>query len=113
MRKEFWISFSILVPLATFVTYKLAFGWIFGVIIYTLFFMGVSDLLQVKHALKSNFPIVGRLRYVFEVLRPKLYQYFIESDLDGRPINRISRAVVYQRAKGMRDTVPFGTQQLR
>ena len=45
-----------------------------------------------------------------ESLRPKIYQYFIESDTDGVPINRMFRTVTYQRAKGERDTVPFGTK---
>jgi glutamate synthase domain-containing protein 2 len=109
MRKEFWVSFLVLIPLSAYVTYVITLGWIFGLLIISLFGIGVYDLFQKKHAIKSNFPILGRLRYVFEALRPKLYQYFIESDLDGRPLNRISRAVVYQRAKGQRDTVPFGT----
>jgi glutamate synthase domain-containing protein 2 len=39
-----------------------------------------------------------------------LYQYFIESDTNGRPISRIYRSVVYQRAKQQTDTTPFGTQ---
>ena len=45
-----------------------------------------------------------------EELRPKIYQYFIESDTDGTPINRVNRSVVYQRAKKQLDTTPFGTQ---
>ena len=67
-------------------------------------------MVQTKHTLLRNFPLVGWGRYFMEILRPKIYQYFIESDLDGRPISRIFRSVVYQRAKGMVDTTPFGTQ---
>jgi glutamate synthase domain-containing protein 2 len=47
---------------------------------------------------------------VFEDLRPKIQQYFVESDTDGAPINRIDRSVIYQRAKKQVDTTPFGTQ---
>ncbi|MCL4113850.1 UNVERIFIED_CONTAM: hypothetical protein GTU68_043600 [Idotea baltica] len=72
--------------------------------------IGVSDLLQKKHAIRRNFPILGRGRYIMEDLRPKLYQYFIESETDGAPINRINRSIVYQRAKHELDTTPFGTQ---
>jgi len=39
-----------------------------------------------------------------------MYQYFVESDTDGRPFSRIFRDIVYQRAKNVRDTSPFGTQ---
>jgi glutamate synthase domain-containing protein 2 len=75
-----------------------------------LIYMGVSDMVQTKQSLRRNFPLVGRLRYVFEDLRPKIQQYFVESDTDGAPINRIDRSVIYQRAKKQVDTTPFGTQ---
>ena len=45
-----------------------------------------------------------------EWLRPKLYQYFVEPDTDGRPFSRLDRNIVYQRAKKVNDTTPFGTQ---
>lgn len=57
-----------------------------------------------------NFPIIGRGRYWMEDLRPKMYQYFIESDLNGRPFSRVLRSLVYQRAKRELDTTPYGTQ---
>ncbi len=70
----------------------------------------VYDLLQTRHAILRNFPIVGHGRYFMEILRPKIYQYFIESDTNGTPINRVFRSVVYARAKKELDTNPFGTQ---
>lgn len=60
--------------------------------------------------MRRIFPLLGRLRYVLEELRPKMYQYFIESDIDGRPIHRVDRNVIYQRAKKELETIPFGTQ---
>ena len=72
--------------------------------------MGAHDMLQSKQAIKRNYPILGRFRYIMEDLRPKIYQYFVESDIDGRPINRIERSTIYQRAKLETDTTPFGTQ---
>lgn len=80
------------------------------ILIGPLAILGFVDIFQSKHTLMRNFPIVGRLRYVMEALRPKIYQYFVESDIDGRPFNRVHRSVVYQRAKNTRDTSPFGTQ---
>ncbi len=73
-------------------------------------YMGIADMVQTRQSLKRNFPLFGRLRYVFEDLRPKIQQYFVESDTDGAPINRIDRSVIYQRAKKQVDTTPFGTQ---
>lgn len=82
----------------------------FMIIIAPLTLLGLYDMLQKKRTIMRNFPLLGRGRYIMEALRPKIYQYFIESDVDGRPINRIFRSVVYQRSKGELDSVPFGTQ---
>jgi len=75
---------------------------------FTVFMM--YDRFQKKHAVLRNYPIIGRLRFLFESIRPELRQYFFESDLDGKPFNRRTRSVVYQRSKNERQTVPFGTQ---
>ncbi len=66
--------------------------------------------IQKSHSLMRAFPIVARLRWFFEEEREKIQQYFIEDDLNGTPINREKRSIVYQRAKKEIETVPFGTQ---
>lgn len=66
--------------------------------------------IQKKHSLMRAFPIVARLRWLFEEEREKIQQYFIEDDLNGKPINREKRSIVYQRSKKEIETVPFGTQ---
>jgi glutamate synthase domain-containing protein 2 len=110
MRKLFIIS-SILIS-AIFIVWS--FFWIDTllafVIIIPIIYMGVVDMIQTKQSIRRNFPVLGRLRYVFEDLRPKIQQYFVESDTDGAPINRNERSVIYQRAKKQTDTIPFGTQ---
>lgn len=75
-----------------------------------LLLIGWYDMLQSKHAIMRNYPILGRGRYVMEELRPKIYQYFIESETSGTPVPRYNRSIVYQRAKDVLDTSPFGTQ---
>jgi glutamate synthase domain-containing protein 2 len=84
--------------------------WVLFVLLLPILIMGWYDVLQRRHAIMRNFPILGRGRYIMEVLRPKLYQYFVESDIDGRPFSRTQRSVVYQRAKKELDTTAFGTQ---
>lgn len=71
--------------------------------------LGVYDYFQTKHSVLRNFPIIGHGRYFFEFVRPEIYQYFVESDTDGKPFGRDERSLIYQRAKDVRDTVPFGT----
>lgn len=79
-------------------------------IIAPLVAVGVYDMHQTKHSLRRNFPLIGRGRWVMEAVRPFVRQYFMESETDGAPVPRIFRSVVYQRAKGHIDTVPFGTK---
>ncbi|GIV36553.1 MAG: FMN-binding glutamate synthase family protein [Cyclobacteriaceae bacterium] len=110
MRKVFILS-SILVTAALLIW---SYYWIYALlgfaVVGPLIYMGVADMVQKRQAIRRNFPLAGRLRYFFEDLRPKIQQYFVESDTDGAPINRIERSVIYQRAKKQIDTVPFGTQ---
>jgi glutamate synthase domain-containing protein 2 len=73
--------------------------------------LGIWDMAQTKHSLRRNYPILANLRFMLEAVRPEIRQYFLESDLDGRPFNRSKRAIVYQRAKSQLDKRPFGTQQ--
>ncbi|WP_298881631.1 FMN-binding glutamate synthase family protein [uncultured Polaribacter sp.] len=72
--------------------------------------IAVFDSLQTKHSLLRSFPLVARLRWLFEEEREKIQQYFIEDNLNGTPINREKRSIVYQRAKLQKETIPFGTQ---
>ena len=73
--------------------------------------LGLYDFFQTQHAVLRNFPIIGHGRYLLEEIRPEIYQYFIESDTDGVPFGRDQRSIVYQRAKQVRDTIPFGTKE--
>jgi glutamate synthase domain-containing protein 2 len=84
--------------------------WWAMVVVGPVVVLGFYDFFQREHTIVRNFPLFGRGRYLMEALRPKIYQYFVESDVDGTPISRVFRSVVYQRAKGERDTVPFGTE---
>ncbi len=72
--------------------------------------VGIHDLLQTRHSILRNYPILAHFRFIFEEIRPELRQYLFESDEDGTPFSRDSRAIVYQRAKNALDVRPFGTQ---
>lgn len=79
-------------------------------IIAPLTAIGIYDRFQNQHSIWRNFPLFGRGRWIMEAIRPYVRQYFVESDTDGAPINRMFRNIVYQRAKNALDTVPFGTR---
>lgn len=73
--------------------------------------IGIWDLLQTRHSILRNYPILGHMRFLFEGIRPEIRQYLIESDQDEEPFSRDVRSIVYQRAKGVEDKRPFGTRQ--
>lgn len=110
MRKEFLVSFFVVMALNVMFYFVWPSG-LYSLIFFAPFYaLGFRDLIQNRHAIKANFPVFGHLRYIFESIRPEINQYFIESNTDGRPFNREQRSVVYQRAKKVLDTIPFGTQ---
>jgi len=82
--------------------------WLF-IIAGPLILLGLYDIIQTRSTIPRIYPVIGRLRYFFESIRPEIQQYFVESDINGVPVNREFRSLVYQRAKGARDTRPFGT----
>lgn len=73
--------------------------------------LGFYDMTQVRHTVRRNFPVIGHFRYLLEAVRPEINQYFVESNVDGQPFSREQRSLVYQRAKKVLDTLPFGTQR--
>jgi glutamate synthase domain-containing protein 2 len=82
--------------------------WAF-VLLGPIILIGTIDVLQTKKAILRLYPVIGHFRYMLESIRPEIQQYFIESDTSGMPVSREFRSLIYQRAKGQRDTRPFGT----
>lgn len=110
MRNDF-IGFSIIIVLlfaGLGIWVSSWFFWCF-VVIVPFVLLGFYDMFQKRHAIMRNFPVFGRARYLMEAARPKVYQYFVESDINGRPFNRVERSIIYQRAKKELDTSAFGT----
>ena len=85
--------------------------WILAAILAALAGLGTWDLLQKSHSVLRAYPVLGHARFVAELIRPEIYQYFVESNTDGAPFNRESRDAVYRRAKGIKGDEPFGTEQ--
>ena len=47
--------------------------------------LGVYDLIQTRHAIRRNYPVLGNLRFLFEFIRPEIRQYFLEDDTQAAP----------------------------
>ncbi|MBX7513942.1 FMN-binding glutamate synthase family protein [Qipengyuania sp. GH38] len=72
--------------------------------------VAVWDFSQEKHTLRRNYPLIARIRWIMEDLRPFAQSYVVEGDLEGRPFSHQARALVYARAKGDLDSHPMGTE---
>lgn len=86
-------------------------AWYALIVAVPIILLGIRDSLQTRRAVLRNFPVIGHFRYLFEMIRPEINQYFIESNTDGMPFSRNLRSVAYQRAKQELETIPFGTQR--
>ncbi|TXH32754.1 MAG: FMN-binding glutamate synthase family protein [Rhodospirillaceae bacterium] len=87
------------------------YGWLWPVMLVfaALSLLGVYDLLQEKHAVRRNYPVIGNIRYLVEMIRPEIRQYLLEAEDDQTPFSRSARSLVYARAKNEGGERPFGT----
>jgi len=84
-------------------------GLLCVVFVVLLAVMYVRDLRQNQHAVRRNFPVIGRARYGIENLGPFLRQYLYDTDRDRLPFNRAERSWVYRAAKDVDNTAAFGS----
>jgi glutamate synthase domain-containing protein 2 len=85
-------------------------GGIVALAAAALVVLGLRDTLQRQRSVLRNYPLIGHLRFLLELIRPEIRQYFLEADNEETPFSRQQRSLVYQRAKGDPDKRPFGTQ---
>jgi glutamate synthase domain-containing protein 2 len=71
--------------------------------------VAVYDLVQTRHAILRNFPLIGHLRYLLESFGPELRQYIVTSNDEERPFSRDQRRWIYTSSKGLDNTFGFGT----
>ena len=80
------------------------------IVLVPLFLVGVYDATHGVHNVLRNYPVIGHIRYFAEFIRPEIQQYFVASNLSGRPYPRETREVIHSRAMGGDGIQPFGTQ---
>ena len=83
--------------------------WWLAVPALALALLGLADVGQRTSTLRQLYPVLAHFRFGLESVGPEIRQYFIERDTEEVPFSREQRALVYQRAKQVQDTVPFGT----
>ena len=90
------------------------FVFVVGLGVIAIIVMYIVDKTQTKQAIRHNFPVIGRFRYVFEEMGEFFRQYFFSMDREEMPFNRAQRSWAYRAAKNVDNTVAFGsTRSLR
>lgn len=83
--------------------------WVLVIIIVLLVGLVIYDLVQKRHAVLRNFPIIGHLRYLLEAIGPEFRQYIVTGNDEERPFSRDQRRWVYASAKKENNYFGFGT----
>jgi glutamate synthase domain-containing protein 2 len=117
MRADLWrpsrytafaACIALLAASAVLVAYDPA-AWAAVGVFAALCLVGVHDVLQRRHSILRNYPVIGHIRWMAELVRPEIRQYLVEADEEAAPFSRSQRSLVYQRAKGDVGEQPFGT----
>lgn len=103
MMESFSGALNIVTLLSEILVFFLGVGLLAVVVLY------IIDVTQTTHAIRRNFPVIGRFRYLFEKLGEYFRQYFFALDREEMPFNRAERSWVYRAAKGIDNTVAFGS----
>ena len=85
------------------------FIFVIGLVSLWALYAYIVDRIQKKQAIRRNYPVIGRFRYLFERLGEFFRQYFFAMDREELPFNRAQRNWVYRAAKGVDNTVAFGS----
>ena len=72
--------------------------------------IGGYEIFLCTSNLRRNYPVLANIRYALEFIRPEIQQYFIANNVEEKPFSRERRNLIYRRAKGAQDTLPFGTE---
>jgi glutamate synthase domain-containing protein 2 len=67
--------------------------------------------IQKQHSILRTHPVVGRFRYVFEMIGPELRQYFIWGDKEGKPVDRDTQGYIAKAGKYGSTVIGFGSRK--
>ena len=102
------------IPLQILQGLAVLFVFVVGLVVLWAGILFVADICQTKNAVRRNFPVIGRFRYVFIKLGEFFRQYFFAMDREEMPFNRAERGWVNMASEGRDTTTPFGsTRDLR
>ncbi len=83
--------------------------WPLLTLVAFLVVLAIRDVVQRRHAIIRNYPVIGHLRYLLESIGPELRQYIVTDNDAERPFSRDQRRWVYATAKAENNLFGFGT----
>lgn len=101
------VSMDLLIGAVDVLASVLLFG--IGLLILAAMVLYIIDVTQTRHAVRRNYPVIGRFRYWFEHLGEFFRQYFFAMDREEMPFNRAQRSWIYRASKNITNTLPFGS----
>ncbi|MGI9419178.1 MAG: FMN-binding glutamate synthase family protein [Geminicoccaceae bacterium] len=88
--------------------------FVIGCVVLAIVVLYIIDRTQTKNTVRRNYPVIGRLRNLFEHLGEFFRQYFFAMDREELPFNRAQRNWAYRASKNEDNTTAFGsTRDLR
>lgn len=85
------------------------FIFVVGTVALMIVVVFILDISQTRQAIRRNYPVIGRFRYLFEKLGEFFRQYFFAMDREELPFNRAQRTWAYRAAKNENNTRAFGS----
>mgnify|MGYP001049092499 CR=1 FL=1 len=83
----------------------------FHLLIFAIVVIAIHDIVQKKHTIKHNYPVVGHIRYMLETIGPELRQYIVANNREELPFNRSERSWIYASSKRENNYQGFGTDK--
>lgn len=82
----------------------------YGLIIL-LIYLFIKDKYQNQHSILKTHPVLGRLRYLFEMVGPEFRQYWFLNDKEGRPVDRDTQEAIAKAGKYANTVIGFGSKK--
>ena len=82
---------------------------IMPIIVFAYFWF--TDHNQEQHAILRNFPVLGKVRYLFEIVGPEFRQYLFDTDTESKPFSRVDFLNVVLPSKYLNYVIPFGSKR--
>lgn len=82
----------------------------YGLIIL-LVYLFLKDKYQTQHSILKTHPVLGRLRYLFEMIGPEFRQYWFLNDKEGRPVDRDTQETIAKAGKYANTVIGFGSKK--